>query len=732
MTAPTDRLATTTRTAPATGAGRWLRRDAVAQPRVDRPKLAASERAGLFVWVPVCLAGGIALWFALSRPLRPTEWLGLIALSMMALMVIFLARSSARSGRLGWQSAEALRLVCVAVILIALGTGLAALRSAQVAAPVLGWRYYGPIEGRVVQIDRSARDRIRLTLDQVVLVDVRPNRTPARVRLSLMGKDGSLPEIGQPVRVTGSLGPPPGPAAPGSFDFRSYAWFQGLGAIGYTRNPVEVLGPPEGGGWRMQRARMAISTAIQSRIDGQAGAVAAALMTGDRSGIEERTNVVMRDSNLYHIISISGLHMSMLSGFIYAALRLALAGMIATGLPLPQASHKLAAFGALLGATGYLWLSGGGVATERAFVMIAVMLIAIICDRRAMSLRTVALAATLILVYSPESLASPGFQMSFAATIALILSYGPWRQISPHIPFWLRPVAMLVISSLVAGLATAPIAAAHFQRMAHYGILANLLTVPVMGALVMPSGVIAALLAPLGLAAPALWLMGIGTEWMLWVAAFVQGLGGAVTALPLPPPVVLPLTGFGAAVAVLCWRGGSMLRRLTPGSCGFAAGLAMIMLGCGLWGLADRPRLLIASEGQAAGLMTDTGRALSKATGGAYVTATWLREDGDLAPAEQAAARPAWQGDRGARWAQLGDGWEIWHVTGKGAGLRARSACQPRRIVVTTAKIPSLPAPVPCIAFDLTRFRRTGALAIEMGPTGPTISSTELGRLPIP
>lgn len=700
-------------------------RQRAAQPAAVRPaRPAAAGRAGQFAWVPVCLAVGIAIWFVL--PARPLLF-QLLALATVATVSLGLARAAlplAEAGRIGWQAADGARLIGLALALIAAGIGLAGLRSAQVAAPVLEWRYYGPVEGRLIQIDRSARDRIRLTLDRVVLRDLAPDRTPGRVRLSLMDAAAdALPDLGQRVMLTGHLGPPPGPAAPGSFDFRQHAWFEGLGAVGYSRTPIMAVGPPQGGIWGMHRARMAISAAIQTRIGGQNGAVAAALMTGDRSGIEEATNETMRASNLYHIISISGLHMSMLAGFVYAALRLALVLAQGLGAPLPQAVHKLAAFGALAAAAGYLWLSGGGVATERAFVMVAVMLCAILADRRAISLRTVALAATIILIYSPEALTSPGFQMSFAATVALILTYGPWSRISPHLPFWLRPVMMLLISSFVAAMATSPIAAAHFNRMAQYGLLANLLAVPVMGTLVMPAGVIGAVLAPIGLAGPALWVMGVGTDWMLRVAEFVAGLDGAVSAIALPPAPVLPLMGFGAVLAVLCWRPGSGRNRLSPMTAGFAAGMAMLGAALALWLSATRPSILIAPEGEAVGLMTAQGRAISKPAGGAFVVSSWLIEDGDTATQATAAARPAWSGDTRDRRADLPHGWQILHFTGKGSGARAAAACRPRHIVVVNEALPSTATPAPCLIFDLRQLRKTGAVAIDMTPDGPDITT---------
>lgn len=684
-------------------------------------RMGITLRTGLFAWVPVCMAAGVALWFTLPDAPSSGLWAGLSLLAVLALSAIRLALPGAERGRIGWALADGLRIGATGLLLVIAGFGLIGLRSALVAAPVMEWRYYGPIEGRLVEIDRSARDRIRVTLDRVVLRDTAPARTPGKVRLSLMDQTDPLPPLGQRVMLTGHLGPPPAPASPGSFDFRWLAWFEGLGAVGYTRTPIMTVEAAQGGIWAMHRARMDVSRAIQDGIGGQEGAVASALMTGDRSGIAEATNEVMRASNLYHIISISGLHMSMLAGFVYTALRMALVLAQGLGAPLLPGTHKIAAFGALAASAAYLWMSGGGVATERSFVMVAVMLVAIIADRRAISLRTIALAGTVILIYSPEVVSHPGFQMSFAATVALILSAGPWARVSPRLPFWLRPVAMLLVSSLVASIATSPLAAAHFNRMAQYGLLANLLVVPVMGALVMPAGVIGALLAPVGLAGPALWIMGLGTRWMLWVAEWIAGLNGSVTALPLPPAPVIPLMCFGATLAVLCWRG-AQIRRIGLAGAGFWAGMAMLAASAGIWGMAERPLLLIAPEGEAVGLMTPLGRAVSKPSGGAFVVSTWLQEDGEIVTQEESAARPAWGGNKRDRMAALPGGWQVWHFTGKGAAGRAPAACMARRIVVVSEKLPG-GREWPCLMLDLGRLRATGAVAITMDGDAPVLRS---------
>lgn len=694
--------------------------------RPARPS--ALARAGWFPWLPVWLAGGIGLWFA--WPVEPGAVVYLIsALTIVGGLTLWLL--GARLGErewVSWRLVDGLRLLGLALAVAAAGFCIAGIRSAQVAAPVLGWRYYGPIEGRLVEVDRSARDRIRLTLDQVTLRDVAPARTPRRVRLTL-GEDmggGNIPPPGTRVMTTGHLGPPPGPAAPGSFDFRRQAWFEGLGAIGYTRNPVMVAVAANGGTtmW-LQRLRQRMSQAMQQAIGGQEGAVASALMTGDRSGIAEATNAVMRDANLYHIVSISGLHMSMLAGFIYGALRMALAALGAmTGRGVGWPFHKLAAGVALAAAAFYLALSDGGVATERAFIMIAVMLGAIIVDRRAISLRTVALAALILLILAPEALTQPGFQMSFAATVVLILSYGPWSRVSPHIPRLLRPVAMLLLSSAVAGFATAPLAAAHFNRMSEYGLLANLLAVPLMGSVVMPAGVLAALLAPVGLAQPALWVMGVGTGLMLDIATYISGLKGAVSALPSPPGAVLPLLGLGGAFLALGGGGLGMPRGLVRGT-----GAALLIATLGLWLTTTRPLLLIAAEADAVGLMTPAGRAMSKVKGGRFSVATWLAEDGDTATPEAAGQRSGWGGTANARTAQLPSGRRVVHLTGKSGAEGIDTACRDNALVIVAADSKTKGAKGQSPRFGKAKKDSRGQKASAILPVQKTMAEEESAAL---
>ena len=638
--------------------------------------LLLSQQGHLFPWAPVSLGTGVGIYFALSNePEFPTYVVLILIGAALALMGI---RSKDRGTVSLW-----------AVGLLIFGFCLAGYRAHDVGSNVLTYRYYGPIEGRVLTIDRSASDKIRLTLDQVRLYAVGSQISPDRVRISLHGPT-DIPQPGNRVMTTGHLMPPQGPAEPGGFDFRRHAWFQGLGGVGYTRAPVLLSGPPTGDLW-LRRLRSQVASYIQQRLSGETGGFAAAITSGDRSGVGQETLADLRGSNLAHLLAISGLHMGLLTGFVFATLRLLLCLWPRVALRLPV--KKISAIGALIVGSGYLALSGGNVATERAFVMAAVVLIAVVLDRRAFSLRAVAVAALIVLIRRPESLMSPGFQMSFAATTALVAVFGWIRDTGFSFgPAWSRGVFALVISSVVAGLATAPIGAAHFNTVSHYGLIANLLSVPVMGILVIPSAVLALCLLPIGLEGIGLTLMGLGLDWILFVAHWVSGLDGAQGTVAAPSNAVLPLITVGSLLVIL-WQG-----RLR------GAGLAPMLIGAILWAQAERPAVLISSDGALVGAMTDNGRALSKPKGSGFAARVWLENDGDSANQAQAAER--WvDPEKRVQIAQT----EVVHVIGKRA-VADYFECKAGQIVVTTGAKTLHGA---CQLFDPKRLRDLGSLMIN-------------------
>ena len=665
----------------------------------------AAQRGRLFLFVPVLLGVGIGTYFALPREPLASEWAGLCAV-----MVLLVA--------LAWRAPSDITPVLMVFVLVGAGMLVAGYRAHQVAAPVLQFRYFGPIEGRIVKIDRSASDMLRLTLDQVVLQGMAASRTPERVRFTLHGTQGFVtPEPGLRVMTTGHLSPPPAPSEPGGFDFRRLAWFERLGAVGYTRVPVLTAEPvaDSEARLRLHRLRMRISAAVQAQMPGDRGGFAAAILTGDRSGIAQARMEELRRSNLAHLLAISGLHMGLLTGFVFGALRLAMALAPAFSMRVP--ARKIAALGALGAGGFYLLLSGGNVATERAFIMVAVMLVAVLLDRRAISLRSVAMAAVLILTLRPEALVQAGFQMSFAATVALVAVFRwlsterGWRA---RVPRWFWPVLSVVLCSVVAGVATAPVAAASFNRLAEYGLIANLLAVPLMGLVIMPAAVLAALLAPFGWQGMGLALMDPAIGWILHVSAWVSGLDGAVMPVVQPAAWVMPAMALGALWLVI-WQGRAAW-----------AGMALIALAVWGWTQTPRPVLLIAPDGAVVGLMGPEGRMLSRARAGSFAAGAWLQADGD--GADQSAAHTRSGADPRAPLAHLRTaGFEVVHLSGARGLALLDDICIAGRIVVTTERAPD--AARTCRVIGPADLRQSGALAFDANGRASSVAGQSGARL---
>lgn len=684
------------------GLGEGLGNRGVGNKVVARLLLAPLEalqtaRGMLFPWIAVLIGCGIGAWF--SVPDEP----GAASYSLAGLVLASGVGLAVRS--------DLARPLGLAIAAMAAGWIAAGIRAHALDAPMLGFRYYGPVEGRIVEIDRSQSDALRLTLDQVVLQEVAPEKTPVRVRVSLQeDQDWLTPLPGQVVILTANLAAPDGPVEPGAFDFRRMAFFDQLGAVGYTRTPVLLLEEPSGGALPIDRLRTWLTQGMLAHMEGQAGAFAAGAMTGDRSAITEDTVQALRDSSLAHLLAISGMNMAFLTGFVFALFRYGLA--LVPYVALRVNTKKVAAVVSFGVALFYLLLSGSNVATERAFIMISVVLGAVLLDRRALTLRSVAVAAMILMLMKPESLLEPGFQMSFAATIALIVGFAAldgsiYRE---RIPRWLMPVFTLVLSSLIGGLSTAPYAAAHFNRFTDYGLLANLLTVPVMGAVIMPAGAVAALLAPLGLAALPLWVMEQGARWILFVAHGIAGWEGSVTAIPAPGPWVLPLFTLGAIWLIL-WRGRVQ-----------AVGLVPVIAAFALWVTAERPLLLVSGDGRLLGLAGAEGRALSASKGGGFAAENWLQNDGDLAVQIDAAGRPGFEGGKGERWFDLGELRAV-ALSGKGAAGKLAAACASADLVILAAETDA--PPEGCALIDQSTLAGTGPLAIWSEGQGLRIDTTK-------
>jgi competence protein ComEC len=507
---------------------------AVAAGRSAWPPLAAKLRewlraeagAGrLFPWVPVAFGAGIALYFSADH--EPVLWLTALAALALITGAVLLRR-------------HRLFVTAVMIAAVAAGFAVATWRTARVGHTVLARPLYSVALTGFVET-RDIRERTdRFVLRVVTMESSRGHITLSRVRLSV--KKGTAPDVGSFVELKARLLPPLSPLRPGSYDFARDMFFQGIGASGFVMGAIKTVTPPQTGGWAlryaaiMQDLRDTIDARIRSRLEGDERAIATALLTGRRDAITDPVNDAMFISGLGHVLSISGYHMAVVAGVVFFVIRALLA--LVPGLADSHPIKKWAAAAALVAAAFYLLLSGAEVATQRSFFMTAVVLIAMMVDRRAITFRTLAVAALVVLVMAPEALVHPSFQMSFAATLGLValvqigmprLFATPDSSLAGRVALWGgRELMVLLLASLVAGLATTPYAAFHFHRVTPYGVLANLAAMPVVSAVVMPAGLLGLLAAPFGLDGPCWTAMGWGIDWMIAVTRWVAALPGAV------------------------------------------------------------------------------------------------------------------------------------------------------------------------------------------------------------
>ncbi|MEM7745090.1 MAG: ComEC/Rec2 family competence protein [Pseudomonadota bacterium] len=679
-------------------------------------RIYASESQRFVLWLPVCLGVGIGVYFMLAK--EPAATWALVPLLPLALIASGLAR------RGGW-----ILLAVVWLTLMMTGGFAAAIVSARLAAaPVITHPIGETVEGRVLELSRSRSGAPRILLDAVTIYGLTHDDTPARVRLTLLDQRfDRLPMPGEWVRVYASLLPAGRAVEPGGFDFNRRAFFQRLGGIGLTRGHLLIL-PQQSGMSPMDTARIMLarvrhdlSRGLRDALPGPSGAFAAAIIVGDRVDIQEEDAEALRASNLAHLLAISGLHMGILTGIIFVAIRIGLS--LPPGIALRYSTKKWAAAGALLAGLCYLFLSGATVATQRAFVMVAVAFVAIMLDRPAITLRGLALAAAIILLVRPISLLDAGFQMSFAATAALVAGFEATRGRNLRLPLpdgvawtvlriFLVYVGALLFSSLLAGVATAPISAFHFNRTAPYGLLANLLAVPVMGLWIAPWACIAAVLAPFGLAGPALTAMGWGIDHVLVVAHWVAAMPGAVRPVAAAPGYVLTLLTLGGLWLIL-WRGS-----------GRWLGLGGILLALGAWWIApSRPDVLVSPGAKLVGVLQSEGRALDHPTTQSFAAQSWLRRDGDPSSQDTAASRADF--DRGAGWmaSDLAFGWRLHVVWGRDPSPQLlQNECR-SDVVLVARHGPALSGQ--CIYVGAADLAEGGALAIRVGLDGPQLTFAE-------
>ena len=682
------------------------------------------------LWLPVPFALGIACYFAL--PYEPEIWIIAAVFSVSLFATIYIFQS------LGTHDKPQINLVSLGVLtLFLLSTGflVAQSRSLMVAAPMLDEAHKPTdISGRIQAIDKGPTQS-RLVLNPVRIPNQNLTEKLESVRISFRRPESlNGLTVGDWVQLRAGLLPPPNPAMPGAFNFRRRAFFQKLGAIGYSadRNPPKRIRPfvpnslSDHLTLTIERLRDQIAARLYDGLTGQASALAIALVIGDRQGLTDQTQQAMRGSGLAHLLAISGLHVGMMAGLIFFVTRFAFAAIPPLALRWPI--KKWAAITAMIAAFFYLQLAGNTVPTQRAFLMIAIALVAILFDRSPISMRMVVISAFLILLIRPEALVGASFQMSFAAVIALITAFEqlrqPWQNwiqktgINRRLVLYL---ASVILSSLVAGIATAPFSLFHFSQMASYGLLANLLAIPLMALILMPLILLSLLLMGVGLDYLALYFLQPGLDALLALATNIAQWPGAVIYSAAFDIYALSAIAFGGLWLAL-WRKRWRLW-----------GFLGIGIGCGLAFIKPVPDLLIARDGKRVGLRVEDRLYLSGSRRrdftaqlwqrrlGVKKIASWPKKTGEAMTDQDLVIRCDSQGCLATLRGHV--------IAIPQAPAALEKDCRHASLLIAHFAV-TLPCPAPEQIIDARDIARGGAYAVWLRTTGPQSIAARIGCRP--
>lgn len=599
---------------------------AMAWPRLAAPQpgwlaglgtLLRTEQRQLPLWLPVALGGGVALYF--MPVTEPPAWLGAILVGL-GLAVLALC----------WR-APGLRLP--AALLLAGSVGFADIQHRARAAPPVPELPARAVQlaARVIAVEPLPEGR-RLVLQAAAWEGQVP--LARTIRLRLRANDATPVAAGDRIAVRALLRRPAAPAQPGAFDFQRAAFFAGQAGSGFALAPVQVIERAGAADTWIAAMRGSVIARVRAAQPANESAISVALLAGPQTAIGPADAQAMRDSGLAHLLSVSGLHITIVIGVTFTSLRLllALAPFLALRLPVKQVALVA---GVAVGGF-YMLLTGSEVPMQRSFGMAALVTLAVLLGRNPISLRTLALAAGAILLLLPQAVVGASFQMSFAAVLALIAGFEalrPWllraRRDDGIVRKLLVFTLALLLTSTLAGIATAPFALYHFQRASLYGVLANALAVPLTSFFVMPLGMLALLLMPLGLDWLALVPMGWGVSGIVWVAHAVAAMPAAALALP-----AMPTWGLFLCVIGLLWMGlwRTWLRWL---------GVPLFVLGMVSPAWHVPPDVLVSADARVIAVRRDGAMHVLRSGGGnAFVQDIWRRRAGEPAVVPMQCAPP--------------------------------------------------------------------------------------------
>jgi competence protein ComEC len=589
----------------------------------DRALAHEVEERRFFLWLPGAAMGGVALNLSADR--EPALWAS-VALTLAFSGVAFLSRS--RPVAFG---------VSLAFAAVFAGFLAMSLRTARVAAPVLDRIRIVTLQGYVEEVDlRPVGARLIIAVENAEGMPA--EKAPRRVRVTTRKTPGVV--AGDFVRLKARLLPPSHAALPGGYDFARDAFFAGVGAVGSTVGAIQVLPPPGDASFRQRfaaaidHARNRLAVRVDRIIGGDEGAIAAAMVTGKRDFLSNDAKDLIREAGIFHIITISGVQMTLVAGIFFVVTRrlLALSPTLALNYPIKKWAAVVAMAGSLL----YDLATGSRVGTERALVMTLIVLGAVVLDRRALTMRNLAFAVFAVILIEPEAILGVSFQLSFAAVAALVAvmearltgmdpdpdPYLPQRGRSP--PRGLlseilhKPLALLFATACATS-ATASFMAYHFHDLSPYVLIGNPLTLSIIEFFAVPGALVGAALYPLGIDGPVWLYVGLGIKFILWVARFIADAPGSTVHLRAFAPTALPFLAL-AVLSATIWRTWTFRATAIP--------FAVI----GLIGALNGPRydVLVAPSGDEAAVRDADGKLMIVGKRfNAFAAEQWLTADGD-------------------------------------------------------------------------------------------------------
>ena len=510
-----------------------------------------AEKERWFSWISVLFGMGIGLYFGLSA--EPSLWWTLGIIEIFILIVILYRKSE-----------EKLLFLSIPAIVLA-GFTYIQLDAAYIAkTPRLEGEEAIYVQGRISNVDYNSKQRQRITLEKMQNFVGEEIKGSYKITLMPYAAEKTF-QVGECVELAAKVMPPYPTTMVGGYQFDRKTFFDKINGTGYSLSRVFVI--PCGksqitGESVIEKIRNKIVKRIESVLPQDEAGIASALIAGVRNGISQRVTNNYRDSGLAHFLSISGLHMSMLAGFMFLLVRYVV--VLMPSLALRYDSKKIAAVFAVVMSFVYLLISGYSVPTQRAFLMTLIFLIGVMISRRSISMRTISWAALCVLMVSPVALITPSFQMSFAAVVALIAFYESCRsyvQIKVRDKNIFKIVLVylfgIVVSDFIASIATLPYSIYHFNRVAVYTSLGNLLAGPIIGLWIMPFVLISMLLMPLGLDYVPLKILGYGIHWVNEITAYVSALphaGVPVMSMPMWGLIAITLGGLWLCLWQRKWR----------------------------------------------------------------------------------------------------------------------------------------------------------------------------------